>query len=45
MTLSFPSNFTPPEQNSGPCNSVSYLGHSKMSADDDDDDELKNAYM
>jgi len=27
-----------PCQNSGPCNSVNYLGHSKMLADDDDDD-------
>jgi len=28
-----------PLQNSGPCNSVNYLGHSKTSVDDDDDDE------
>ena len=26
-------------QNSGPCNSVNYLGHSKMSVDDDNDDD------
>jgi len=37
MTLSFPSNFIP-LQNSGPCNSVNYLGHSKMPVDDDGDD-------
>ena len=24
---------------SGPCNSVNYLGHSKMSVDNDDDDD------
>ena len=41
MTLSFPSNF--PLQNSGPCNSVNYLGHSKMLADNDDDDDDASA--
>jgi len=39
MTLSFPSNFLP--QNSSPCNSVNYLGHTNkiMSVVDDDDDD------
>jgi len=26
--------------NSGPCNTVNHLGHSKMSVDDDDDEQL-----
>ena len=31
--------------NSGPCNSVNYLGHSKMSLDDDDDDDDDDKHL
>ena len=37
--IPFPSHYLPPSQNSGPCNSVYCLGHSKNVYDDDDDDD------
>jgi len=43
ITFPFPGHYLPP-QNSGPCNSLHCLGHSKNVYDDDDDDLTGGLY-